>query len=165
MFNCSIPQQELVTVQLTKETVGFLQELARRIATQNNRATARPYFFVIQKRRWRVAHEDYHSGETRQAWVDFSGDPDTYHSKEDWLQHCRDYQMTPEEAEAGWEKLEEFTEEAYVEEENCFLTFEAYKEHLEVNGHNLRGEHWSYLKHAFRNREMDSLFRAIAEFA
>lgn len=67
-------------------------------------------------------------------------------------------------AEERWEELKEFEEEKYDEEDNVFLTEEGYKEHVRLNGHNLgrKGEYCSYVKHAFRNPEMENLLLAIA---
>jgi bisphosphoglycerate-dependent phosphoglycerate mutase len=138
-----------VMIQVSRETLDFMRDLARKIETQDNRCTAKPYFFVIQKKQWRVTRNGYGHGETRTCRLDFEGDPTAYYSKEEWLQHCREYEIDPDRAERKWDDMEEFEEEAYEEEDNCFLTQAAYEEHLRLNGHNLcRGEHWSYLKHA-----------------
>lgn len=157
-------------VELTKESVDFLRSLADKISTQDNLATAKPYFIVIRKLRWRVAHGEYNSGETKNVWVDTAdGDYREWESPKEYavnlIQECG---FTAKEARcAVWDNLEEFVMERYVEEENVFLTHEAYSEHLRLNGHNLgkRGEDYhSFLKHAFRNPEMSGLFKAIAEF-
>jgi hypothetical protein len=155
---------ETVKVEMSRQSFEFLKQLSERIATQDNRGTAKPYFYVIQRKRWRVAREDYASGETRRLRLDLDGDPTPYYSKKEWLQHCREYEIDAEEAERKWSEMEEFTEEAYEEEENCFFTQKAYEDHLLSNGHNLRGERWSFLKHAFRNPEMAGLFQVIDEF-
>lgn len=176
---------EKVTVEISKKSAEFLKTLANAIDSQDNRATGKPYFFIIKKERWRACKEGYASGTSRKVWVDFEGDPTTWHSKEEFMKdRIADemYGTTPagdpeayekallevtQEADQAWEEFEEFEEEQYFEEENCFLTYAAYEEHVRLNGHNLGkrgGDYHSYLKHAFRNPEMQSLFEAIGEF-
>lgn len=164
-------ETEMVNVKLSRETVAFMKELAQRINAQDNRATAKPYFFVITKERWRVAHEDYANEQTKRVWVDTSGE-DEYHewsSKSECIENLVNDGMRRDEAEdLVEERLTEFTMEKYEEEDNAFLTEHGFNEHVEQNGHNLgkRGKSFtSYLKHAYRNPEMSGLFKAIAEFS
>ena len=159
-----------VIVKMSQETFEFLRDLGRKIDAQNNRATAKPYFFVIQTEKWRVANDEYSTGETKRVWVDTSGQ-DEYHewkSREEFIQNLIEHQdLSKKEAEEAAEDLKEFTMEKYIEEDNAFFTHDAFKRHVELNGHNLgrRGEYYDYLKHAFRNPEMDGVFKALAEFA
>lgn len=177
-----------VTIKVSPETYQFMKELNRRISTQDNRATAKPYFFVIRTEKWRVAHSEFHSGTTRDVWVDFNGDPTTFLSQEEAVEwYCDNHRKVEHpgpygdaddiaafiraeeelksEAMAWFELLPRYVEEMYFEENNAFLTEEGYNEHMTLNGHNVKrmGKHHTYLKHAFRNPEMDSLFRAIKE--
>lgn len=152
---------------MTKEEAAvFLKDLIQRMNAQDNRATATPYYFVVRTEKWRVAHDEYNSGETRQVRVDFEGDPTTFHSKEEFAKWAREYYDGDPEKDIDtlWDKLEEFTEEKYYEDENVFFTKEAYDEHVRLNGHNLgkRGrDFYSYVKHAFRNPELVKMFEAI----
>ena len=45
---------------------------------------------------------------------------------------------------------------------NCFLTFKAYEDHIRKNRHNLNNPK-SYLFHAFRNKEMEMIFKFLQE--
>jgi len=180
--------RDTVIVELKIETYKFLKELNRRIETQNNRGTAKPYFLVIRSERWRVAHDEFHNGETRKAWVDFDGDPTTFHSKEEAIKWFCDYHRDlkdpgpnadpdditlfneaegklKEQALKWFDNLDEYTEQLYYDEDNVFLTDEGYEEHMRLNGHNVKrgGPHHTYMKHAFRNPEMDGIFKAIKE--
>lgn len=160
-------------VEISEESYQFLKELACRIATQDNRATAKPYFFVVMKPRWHPCHEDYSGGgnDTKYVRLDRSvDDPDEYEDDADGkLKFAESYReraedpVTDEKINELWDNLEQVRMEERDEEDNAFLTFAAYEEHVRLNKHNL-GKHHSYLKHAYRNPEMDSLFKAIAEF-
>lgn len=156
------------SIALTDESYDFLTNLAAAIESQNNRATAKPYFFVIQTKKWRVAEPDYAHGETKVVRIDSRNDVREYHLKEDFVkaERCYDPDITMYDIEVIWDSLDEVTLESYEEEDNVFLTEAAFKNHVELNGHNLgrKGEYWSYLKHAFRNPGMNSLFKAIQEF-
>jgi len=184
-----------------EQGLEFLSQLVDKIKAQDNRCTAKPYFYVVRTKRWRLCKEGYGSGDTRTGWVDHSGDPDVYYSKEEFVKSYlerHDYELSPPEpldqfeladpqcvgtynlecakyaeeveklkndAEDAFEELEEFEEEEYYTEDNVFFTQEAYEEHVRLNGHNLgkRGvDYHSYVKHAFRNPEMEKLFTAIA---
>lgn len=84
---------------------------------------------------------------------------------EDMAAYNHERRQALEKAEKEWEKLEEFEEEQYFTEENVFFTEEGYEDHVRLNGHNLgkRGrDYHSYVKHAFRNPELNNLFQAIA---
>lgn len=149
-----------------EESREFLRGLIKRMNEQDNRGTATPYFYVVRRERWRLAHDEFQSGETRRIWVDFDGDPKTFRSKEEFVKWAKDnYDGEPEtDVDSKWRKLSEFKEEKYFEDENVFFTEDAYKEHERLNGHNLQrgcSDYYSYVKHAFRNPELVKMFEAI----
>jgi len=152
-----------------QEAKTFLTSLIETMNTQDNHATAAPYFYVIRKEKWRVAHEDYTSGETRQVWVDREdGEAQAFYSKEEYLEWFKEFYENDFKneyeleinAENSFRKLEEFKQEQYFEEDNVFFTEQGYQDHLRINGHNIRNSH-SYIKHAFRNKELENLFTAV----
>lgn len=151
-----------------EDAINFLRDLIKRMNAQNNRATATPYFYVVRRERWRLAHDEFYSGTTRKIRVDFEGDPTTFLSKEDFVKWVNEshYGEVPADYEIDkkWEAMPEYTEELYFEDENVFFTEDAYMEHERLNGHNLgRGcrDYYSYVKHAFRNPELVNMFEAI----
>lgn len=158
-------------VRVSEETMKFLTDFMTRINTQDNWATASPYYYVIRSSHWRVAHGDFTSGETRICRVDFEGDPTTFYSKEEFVKWFKEYNSdlegTDEEinklADEKYEELSEYTEEKYYEEEGCFLTEEAANKHLELNHYHYSEDSHVYLKHAFRNPELMDLLNAIGE--
>lgn len=156
------------TVEISEETFQFLKELACRIDTQDNRATAKPYFFVIKQPRLYPCHEDYGGCDkyVRIEQDDHRQFDDTDEGRTEYFNFLRrntDEKLSDDECLESWDKLEVVPMEERDEEDNCFLTFQAYEDHVRRNKHNL-GKHHSYLKHAFRNAEMEGLFTAIAEF-
>lgn len=154
------------------EAIKHLKDFVYKIDTQDNRATANPYFYVIQTERWRVAHDEYHSGATKIVWVDTGGSDDytEYESKEAAVKGLvdSDYMGQAEAETYVEENFREFTMEKYIDESNVFFTEDGYKDHVRLNGHNLgkRGkDYYSYIKHAFRNPEIEELFSAIRALA
>ena len=151
------------------EAVKFLSALVDKINAQNNRGTAFPYFYVVHTERWRVAHDEYSSGETKQVWVDTSGDADhtEWNTPKEFMVDLVKHQgLTAKEARKyAKDNLREFTMEKYIDEDNIFFTEEGYKEHEQMNSHNMgrRGrDYYSYVKHAFRNPEIYNLLQAVA---
>ena len=150
------------------EAIAHLKEFIKKIDTQDTRCTAKPYFYVIRTEKWRVAHGEYHSGKTKQVWVDTTGEDDYREWKSpkeygaDLIRNCG---YSAKEARAAIEHgLQEFTMEAYYDDDNVFFTEEGYNEHVRLNGHNLGlrdRDYYSYVKHAFRNPELEGLFRAL----
>lgn len=159
-----------VTIEISKETLDFLKELNNRIETQSSRCTAKPYFLVIKRIKWRVAHDDCYSGESKVVRVDHDNDYLQFDNFEEYKQHCIDAHFNEDfdlkKCEKDWEDLPSYTMEKYEEEDNVFLTDKGYEEHLQQNEHNIKHgcvEYYSYLKHAFRNPEMEGIFKAIKE--
>lgn len=156
---------DFVLVRMHKDDVKFLQELAQEMRTQDRAATADPYFYVIQRTTNLPAPEGY--GE-RSVRVDWSGDPTVYRNKEDFFEYVKERQnqddpIIDEQLEKEWDRLDVYGEHDVIVEDNVFLTKKGYLEHVELNGHNLR-EHQVYIKHAWRNPEMDNLIKIIKKF-
>lgn len=135
-------------------------DFKKRIKENDNRCTAFPYLLLLQVKRTYVAHPEYHhNGE--EVWVEqYSGDYVRAESKEALMEEIR--QWYDEGEEIDWEKyrIEKFYEGYYWETINVFLTDEGYQEHLKINAHNL-GEHRTFGIHAFRNREMNEIYKML----
>lgn len=161
--------KEMVTVQISRESLNAIKNIAHELKTQNNRATGKPYFLVIRTQRWRVAHDEYAIGTTKTVRVDMEGDPrefETFEEYNDWIQETSPDVIPKKEVEAMWEKLPKFPLEEYYDEENVFFTDKGFEEHVRQNGHNLGKhgkEYHTYLKHAYRNPELAAVFKLIDE--
>lgn len=162
-------------VELPDEHVAFLKELAHELKTQNNRATAAPYFFVVQGKRETAAPRGH--GDDRYYVREWAESFDLDGLREALKERFHeDLGFDPEEAKATFDvyvdrfiqnDCDVYGQASVIVEDNAFLTFKGFKEHMELNGHNYRhlSEVQSYLKHAFRNPELDKLWKAILAFA
>lgn len=146
------------TVTISDEAAAFLAKLAETMVTQDNRCSAAPYYFVVRCVKELAAPvgqtgvvryfdrqqcESYTEEELREQCKENGEDFDDY-----VFGSCEKYDL---------QEVEEF--------ENVFFTFDGYKEHMALYGHNYR--HFksvdSYVKHARMNPEMASLVGAIKE--
>lgn len=158
---------DAVTVKISADTLNKIKNIAYDLKWQNNRGTAKPYFLVIKTKKWRVANDEYATGETRTVRVDMEYDPKEFKNFEEytkWYKVC-DPDAQDERIRHEWNNLPEHILEAYDEEDNVFFTDRGYEEHMRLNGHNVRrgGEVHTYMKHAFRNPEMEAVFKLIEE--
>lgn len=143
-----------------------MRNLAKEIQSQDCRATRSPYFYVVQGQRETAApaghgdvryylHAEMESftPDALREWLgERDADNDTTTDFDEFVisEHCEEYSA------------------AYVDvEDNTFLTFKGYEEHMALNGHNYRHlkDPRSYVKYAHRNPEMEMLHKAIMAFA
>lgn len=141
-----------VTVEISKETFEFLKSLGQEIDVQNDRATAKPYFFALRVAREYPSPDGYDYDRT--YYIDRHGN-EPWSSKETLLEN------DPEHPE---DEIKEINCRYVWEVENVFLTMRGFEHHMRLNRHNIRKESESYLYHAFRNPEFDGIFKALNEF-
>jgi hypothetical protein len=149
-----IVPEETVLVRLSKNSRDFLQQLAHRIHTQDNRATAKPYFFACEEVREYPTDSDY--GYDRVAYF-LREDPEGEYDSPRELREAHPDRLILD------SDIREVHLKEHHEVSNIFLTFDGYKQHVAQNRHNLK-EPRDFLYHAFRNPEMEGLFKAIQEF-
>lgn len=143
------------------------QELKDRITNNDNRCTAKPYLLLLRARRTIVVDGEFAGN---QRFVEnSSGDYHTSDTQEDMINIIRNWYGVDDEEYSMSDKelleqhnVKEFFEDEYFETVNVFLTDQGYQDHMLANGHNIR-EHDTYGIHAFRNREIKSLFNLIDE--
>ena len=145
-------------IELSEKNYVFLKDFMHKVRTQDNRATARPYFYVVRSiQEIAVPSEtaDEHKYFYHEMAESFTQDELIKYCKENNLDfddvkdnHCSRYGLGTKEVE-----------------ENVFFTEEGYKQHMELNGHNYRHlkETFSYVKYANRNPEIKGLFEALEE--
>lgn len=132
------------------------QELKERIDSNDNRCTAKPYLLLLQESVEVVVPEDMvHDGD---CWVEtVSGDYLRFENEEEvkqWLKE-NDYKCLKS-------NYQHYFYRELHETQNVFLTDKGYQDHLNVNSHNLR-KHRTYGIHAWRNKEIASLYNLIDE--
>jgi len=138
------------------------QELRERISTNDNRATAKPYLLLLQEKVKYAAHDEFDSGGVEDVYVEFySEDHLKAATKKELVCRLTEYYDDDLDSLAkAIKSIMHMREGHYWETENVFLTDKGYEDHKKVNGHNLR-EHRTYGIHAFRNKEIKSLFSLI----
>jgi len=161
-------------VEISKEDLDFVRNLAHELATQSNRATGKPYYYTIRKKKRVVGMDASYSSET--VMVDTcSGDYQEFPDEEAAIvAEMKEQEISREEAEKYVDKTyEEFGVYEYEEDQNVFLTYKGLLEHIRLNGHNIGrridpDKPWveddqihSYVHHAFRNPEMRRLIEII----
>jgi len=165
------------TIQVTDEMHEFLMNLSKELCTQDNRATAMPYFFQVRETKEVPAHEG--SGEEVLYSSEYETELRTDSDKIEWIKEHEEYflgTIYEEEAkdvgnhtntwdldsmltELDFDKFHVDTDYTYS---NAFFTSKACDEHIRINGHNLKYP-VNYLNHAFRNPELEKVMKFICE--
>lgn len=160
------------TIQISNESYDFLMNLSKEIATQDNRATRMPYFFQVQEDE-EVAVPD---GCGEEVWI---MDGEVCLRTEDDIREAvfeyKDWDLDNKEHQEMYDNLlcfdiDEILKNNYWKANvdikhkysNAFFTEKACRKHIEVNRHNLNNPK-TYLDHAFRNEEMDMMFKFLKE--
>lgn len=156
------------TIEITDEMYDFLMELSKEINTQDNRATAKPYFFQIQTKEEISVPE----GNGTKAWW-FDGSKLVTQDEID--QAIFDYYDTEHTIDQikqmdEWDKFDLLKRMGYREVwfdyehkyQNAFLTAKACKEHIRSNHYHYK-EPIDYLSYAFRNPELEMVLKFISD--
>jgi hypothetical protein len=145
-------------IEVTEKQYEFLKNLQNEINTQDNRATAKPYFFQVKK-------TDRVYGESL-----CQSDGHGYVDKDE----SQFYDEIPDKEEAGYEDMgdseyqDRFERTEYqeiVSYDNCFFTEKACLRHIKENKHHYADEEpmqLTYLNAAWRKPEMEMMFDIIS---
>lgn len=136
-------------------------ELLERMRNNDNRMTKDPYLLLLREKREVVVDKDYGG---KPCWVEHvTGECISKETKEELVKELRGYYE-----DDNWEPSSRDVSKIYVDKYeytvNVFLTDKGYQEHMEVNGHNIP-DHDTYGIHAFRNKEIESIFDIIKRMA
>jgi len=154
-------------IELPDEVVEFMRDLAKEIKGQDNRATASPYFYVVQGEKEVIAPYGY--GDTECHY--YHSEWGEGHTKESWEEILKEHDKendTTTDIEDFIEDCEKFGMHNVTVEENVFFTEKGLEQHMKLNGHNYR--HLKsllpkgYVKFCFRNPEIEKLHEAIMAF-
>ena len=137
---------ELVTPPLKEQTAALIRE----INAQDNRATASPYYFVVQNKRW---VQDEFNGEK-----EVIAEEGRLYTLDEWEALGEGYNKE------SWQRNGPFWVSHEWENKEIFLTEKAALLFIRANGHHLN-EPRTYVKHFWRNSQMGTVMRALEEFS
>ena len=177
---------------LTQKQQDFVLALSTEIKTQDNLATSSPYVIINTQNRVRMGPEcwadDYYLSLDFETKIYNNDELIEYTLKEypaftEWLEdNLEELSDVPKlDIDDGLKRViseyQDFCNDhdidiVYYEEEqeaskndiNVFFTHKAYKEHIEANSHHYN-EPKSYLKHLFRNPEMEGVLDVVHTLA
>lgn len=177
--DCTQAAREVVRMVLTSiarpETFAFLKDFMERVNTQDNRATASPFFYQIQETFDEIECACYAD---KTVWYD----QDEHHiigeTDDDLRKFLKDNTCMNDEEKAEVDKFDEFDLEERAKDHliekmgvrekqelsNFFFTEQACEQHIKVNGHNLRKPR-SYVSFSYRNPELLRVMSALGEIA
>lgn len=147
-------------IEIPEEDLSFLRELSREIRTQDNAATASPYYLSVRTYREIILPQGHGDLE---KWVNMCS-YDTFSSIESARESYKMNGYTYEEVEAAIAELELFGGCEIHEDHNVFFTRKGYEEHMRLNGHNYRyssDKPHAFIHHATRNPEIRRLLEII----
>ena len=157
-------------IEVNDEMYDFLMELSKEINTQDNRCTAKPYFFQIQTNEEIAVPE----GNGKKAWCFDGSKIQTQEEIDQVIFDYYDPKYTMDEVKQmdEYDKFDMLRDqdwrEVYFdykkEYENAFLTAKACKEHIQRNHYHYH-EPEDYLQHAFRNPELEMVLKFISELS
>jgi hypothetical protein len=149
----AVQQQNIDALLSSRSAQPVLREriavLIREINAQDNRATASPYYYVVQSKKW---VDTVHEGD-KQVIYD-----DGLFTLEEWTA------LGPEYTEESWEKRHPFCVREEWEDCEIFLTEKAALLYIRANRHRLN-EPRTYVKHFWRNSQMELVMKALEEFS
>ena len=147
-------------LNLSKEAVDFLFDFANQIETQDNRATASPYYYQVRcikeiaAPKGMTEEKAYYIPEDAETW--------TEERLKAWcLNEGLDFDDYVE------QHCEEYSLQAVSDDKNIFFTKKGFDKHMELNGHNYRDykRHYPYINCANRNPEIKMLLETVLEVA
>jgi hypothetical protein len=166
-------------IEISEESLEFIKNLSKEMLSQDRRCTADPYFYIIRAEEVRVVPDGY-GDEVRYLWDNdemtreellklINEDPGvagTRNNKEVFRAMNDDDKI----AATIFYQDGIVTEHTVVtikyipENHNVFLTEKACHKHMENNHYHFK-KPFSYVNHAWRNPELEQLFKIIHEIA
>ena len=140
------------TIKISEKNWSFLVALMDKINTQDNRATASPYYFVVRTKR-EVAVLPGSTGVERYYYEGNS------FTEEDLRRFCDENELSFADVK---EQANQYDVMEIDEFHNFFLTKDGYDQHIKLNGHNYKDPH-SYVMYAGRNPELMQLLDTLGE--
>jgi hypothetical protein len=134
----------------------FIKEFLQQMASQNNRGTAAPYFYVIRERKKLPAPLE-------NSDVSFFYSPDANKKFYDW----EDVEKFINENSDDGYSIKDFLEYGEQEisiEHGMFLTFTDAENHLKKNYYHYDDDAYIYAKHAWRAPELKGFLKSLFSY-
>jgi len=162
--------------KLNKEDRDFIISLSEEMNTQDNMSTAQPFALVLRTEEreylpdgfgdYVVAVYDSEEFTTPAELADYfdlenKNDFDSFEDVIEFIDESEDFSAGADDFDMYCARTSQVISEQSV---NFFLTHKAFDKYVEANRHNLNKPS-RYGIHLYRNREMDSLYRAIHNIA
>ena len=150
---------------MKEEQEGIIKGFLAQMTSQDNRATAFPYFYVIRTANWIVSCDGYaNSGD------DGNGVREVYVNKDDGEDELTpaEWEKIPEDgvSETGCEKdmYDCLTLQRVWEEKCLFLTEVDAERHLRLNAYHYSKDAHTYVKHAWRAPDLEEFVTALFKY-
>lgn len=152
-------------VEIEPDLKKQIRELIEEINRQDNRATAFPYYFAVQELEWMPDPEGYNWGEEQREIVVID---DCCYCKKTYRETVNEeldglLPISDEAFDELWEKDKQTQTGVWITK-GVFLTEIAANRFIEANAHNY-GKMRTYVKHFYRNSQMELVFKALEAFA
>lgn len=148
-------------METKEQALEWVKSFLHEVDTQDNRCTAKPIMFFLQTKNEYVAHDEYYGSNTRTVFRHPRMEGDTCDSHDEAVAWIKEWYEDESRVEAEIEKIEEFQMGHHWETQEAFFTESGVKRHLDLNKHNYRNGHRDFVIHAFRNPEIEELFKAL----
>ena len=142
-----------------QKAISVLTKFINQIDTQDNRGTATPIMYLLQKQQSIWGKDLNQCDVVKYALPAY--DYYDYDSAEAIIESMKENGWEQSEIDAKKSQIVSYEGQHYWHTEQAFLTKSALETHRKINGHNLRGPHQDYVIHAFRDPELMELYDAI----
>lgn len=136
--------------------VNFLKQMA----SQDNRCTANPYFYVINTKVTKPAPSD-NCDEIR--YYDPENPDYSYKTIEEFEESLAEEGYDTKDIKAAILRVEEYGIRYEWEERGLFLTEDDAEAHLKINSYHYSKDAHTYVKHAWRSPKLKEFFEALFE--
>jgi hypothetical protein len=181
-INDNTQKDVTLTVTIPKSVYDRLIKTSTDMARQDNKATARPYYYLVEYKKF--VPSPSHCAD-KMSWVDNENSAAGEMDDKEMVEHIKEVITNPEELETygvltsidqlsvknlinfingaiydGDYLCDRFVKvyhQAYWERKNVFFTHNGYKEHMKLNQHNYPEDAHSYIDYAELNSEMEAV--------
>lgn len=153
--NMEISKDNKTKADLKEKSERIIKDFLTEMATQDNRATAFPYFYVIRDKA-KVPAYDGCGEDTEYRWND-----ETYDSMEELEAYWTENDFTAAEIEEARNDVEEYEYKYEWIQKHMFLTEKDAEDHLRRNHYHYSKDAHTYVDHAWRAPYLEDFLKAL----